>query len=134
MRWYMWSPGISVPLLYCYWQICYQTSIYDDLPAPKMLLNFVSAIMLLVMAINIEAFNIEGFVKLTDAAPSTQPSSQQTKPPSLPGEVAEALNRSGIEPGDVVENVPDYASLVGWHKVGDSNYYIYLLTQQRGAN
>ena len=56
--------------------------------------------MLLVMAINTVAFNIEGFIKLTDAEPSTQPSSQQTRPASWPGEVAEALNRSGIQPGD----------------------------------
>lgn len=73
-----------------------------DLPVPKMLLNFVSAIMLLVMAINIVTFNVEGFIKHTDAAPSIQPPSQQTRPPSCPGKVAEALNRSGIQPGDQV--------------------------------
>lgn len=28
----------------------------------------------------------------------------------------------------VAEHVPDYAQLPGWHQVGNSNYYIYLLT------
>jgi hypothetical protein len=29
----------------------------------------------------------------------------------------------------VAETVPSYASLNGWHRVGNSNYYIYLLTE-----
>jgi hypothetical protein len=27
----------------------------------------------------------------------------------------------------VAENVPSYASLIGWHRVGESNYFIYIL-------
>ena len=29
----------------------------------------------------------------------------------------------------VAENVPSYASLSNWHKVGNSNYYVFILAQ-----
>jgi hypothetical protein len=31
----------------------------------------------------------------------------------------------------IAESVPEYASLTDWHRVGDSNYYIYIFRDQR---
>ena len=52
---------------------------------------------------------------------------------ALQSQILQAFTGTGAK-AIVVENVLGYASLVGWHTVRDSNYYIYLLTQQRGAN
>ena len=58
--------------------------------------------MILIMLINIAAFNFEGFHALSSNAFSTQSVSRQALPPSRPGEVAEALQRLGMQPGDKV--------------------------------
>jgi len=44
---------------------------------------------------------------------------------ALQSEVLQAFASTGAE-AIVAENVPSYASLPGWHRVGDSDYYIYI--------
>jgi hypothetical protein len=44
---------------------------------------------------------------------------------ALQSEVLQAFASTGAE-AVVAENVPGYASLSGWHQVGNSNYYIYI--------
>lgn len=156
-----------------------------DAPVSRKLAAIVSAIMVLFILANIVAFNLEGFSDLIDNRNTNQPTSQQAGPPSWPGEVAETLQRLGVQPGDkvavigyafesfwarlahvqivaemfdweadpfwlgdlsfqsqviqafastgakaiVAENVPGYASLSDWHRVGNSNYYIYILAK-----
>jgi hypothetical protein len=46
--------------------------------------------------------------------------------PALQDEVIRAFAGTGAK-AIVAENVPSYASLVGWRQIGNSNYYIYLL-------
>jgi hypothetical protein len=46
--------------------------------------------------------------------------------PALQSEVVEAFASTGAQ-AIVAENVPGYASLAGWHRVGDSNYFILRL-------
>jgi len=46
--------------------------------------------------------------------------------PALQSEVVRAFASTGAK-AIVAEHVPSYASLVGWHQVGDSDHYIYLL-------
>jgi hypothetical protein len=46
--------------------------------------------------------------------------------PALQSEVIQAFANTGAR-AIVAEDVPNYASLVGWHQVGDSDYYVYLL-------
>lgn len=46
---------------------------------------------------------------------------------ALQADVLEAFSSTGAE-AVVAENVPPYASLVGWHRVGNSNYYILPLS------
>jgi len=160
-----------------------------DLPTSNKLMNLVSVTMILIMLINIAAFNFEGFNALISNAFRTQSVSQQALPPSWPGEVAEELHRLGIQPGGrvaiigygfdafwarlarvqivaemlewqaeafwlgdstvrsqvieafahtgakaiVAEHVPAYASLAGWHRIGDTDYYIYLVTEEAPA-
>lgn len=48
--------------------------------------------------------------------------------PAVQSEVIEAFARTGAK-AIVAEHVPGYASLTGWHQVGDSDHYIYLLPQ-----
>jgi hypothetical protein len=47
--------------------------------------------------------------------------------PALQSEVVEAFASTGAE-AIIAEKVPDYASLAGWHRVGNSNYYILALS------
>ncbi len=42
--------------------------------------------------------------------------------------VIEAFTRTGAK-AIVAEHVPAYASLDGWHQIGDTNYHVYLLTE-----
>jgi len=149
------------------------------------LVLILSVIMILFMLMNIMAFNLEGFHDLNEDG--NQPVKTQARPPSWPGEVAEALHGLGLQPGDkvavigygfdsfwarlarvqivaemleeeadpfwlgdpslqsqviqvfattgakaiVAENVPSYASLTGWRQVGNSNYYIYRLSERQ---
>jgi hypothetical protein len=46
--------------------------------------------------------------------------------PSLRAEVLQAFASTGAK-AIVAEYVPNYASMVNWHRVGNSNFYIYLL-------
>jgi hypothetical protein len=48
--------------------------------------------------------------------------------PSTQSEVIQAFTTTGAK-AIVAEDVPSYASLTGWHQVGNSNYYIYILAQ-----
>jgi hypothetical protein len=48
--------------------------------------------------------------------------------PGLQSEVLQAFASTGAE-AVVAENVPSYASLTGWHRVGSSSYYIYILAE-----
>lgn len=48
---------------------------------------------------------------------------------ALQNDVLQAFASTGAE-AVVAENAPDYARLEGWHQVGESNYYIHLLTEQ----
>jgi 4-amino-4-deoxy-L-arabinose transferase-like glycosyltransferase len=156
-----------------------------DTQTSERLINVVSPAMISIIAINILAFNLVGFRKLTGITDPSQLPKQQARLPSWPGEVAEALQQFDIEPGDkvavigyafdsfwarlahvqivaemlgwqaddfwlgdpanqseviqafestgaaavVAERVPSYATLKGWHRVGDSNYYVYILTK-----
>jgi hypothetical protein len=43
--------------------------------------------------------------------------------------VLQAFANTGVE-AVVAEYVPDYAGLHDWHQVGESNYYIYVFTEQ----
>jgi hypothetical protein len=47
---------------------------------------------------------------------------------TLQSEVIEAFAGTGAR-AIVAERVPSYANLRGWHRVGDSNYYVYLLVE-----
>ena len=59
--------------------------------------------MVLFMLLNITIFNLEGYRDLTGSEKTSQSTSnQQASPPNWPGEVAEALHRLGIKPGDKV--------------------------------
>jgi hypothetical protein len=151
----------------------------------RKLASGLSAIMVLFLLISIVAFDLKGFSDLSSSRNRDQGSSQQARPPSWPGEVAEELNRLGVEPDDkvavigygfgsfwarlarvhivaemlgwqaddfwlgdvalqsevvqafsgtgaravVAERVPSYATLSGWHRVGHSDYYIYMLEE-----
>jgi len=144
-----------------------------------------SGAMVIFLFANLAIFNLQGYVDLTGNGNPSPVSHNQAPPPAWPGEVAEALHRSGVQQGDkvamigygfdafwarlarvkivaemfaweaddfwlgdskfqsrvlqafasteakavVAENVPSYAPLTGWHRVGDSNYYIYLLNE-----
>jgi hypothetical protein len=46
--------------------------------------------------------------------------------PSLRSEVIQAFAGTGAK-AIIAEHVPRYMSLTGWHQVGHSNYYVYLL-------
>lgn len=48
--------------------------------------------------------------------------------PALQSEVVQAFASTGAK-AIVAEHVPSYATLSGWHAVGDSNYYVYLLVE-----
>jgi hypothetical protein len=48
---------------------------------------------------------------------------------ALQQEVLRAFASTGAS-AIVAEYVPDYARLNGWHQVGNSNYYIYVFTEQ----
>jgi hypothetical protein len=47
---------------------------------------------------------------------------------SLQSEVLQAFATTGAR-AVVAENVPSHASLPGWHKVGKSNYYVYVMSR-----
>ncbi len=47
---------------------------------------------------------------------------------SVQSDVIRAFSSTGAR-AIVAESVPSYASLSGWHQVGNSNYYIYLLDE-----
>jgi hypothetical protein len=47
---------------------------------------------------------------------------------ALQSEVLQAFARTGAK-ALVAEQVPNYASLSGWHRVGNSNHYVYILVQ-----
>jgi hypothetical protein len=46
--------------------------------------------------------------------------------PTLQSEVLHAFASTGAE-AIVAEHVPGYATLSGWHRIGDSDYYVYVL-------
>jgi hypothetical protein len=48
--------------------------------------------------------------------------------PSIRDEVFQAFANTGSK-AIVAENVPSYASLSNWHRVGNSNYYVFILAQ-----
>jgi len=48
--------------------------------------------------------------------------------PDFQSEVIQAFASTGAE-AIIAEEVPGYATLTGWHKVGSSNYYVYTLAQ-----
>jgi hypothetical protein len=136
--------------------------------------------MIVFLLVNIVMFNLKGLEDLDRSRHARQVPSSAARPPSWPGEVAEALQHQGVHAGDkvgvigyafdafwarlarvhivaemleqdalpfwlgapskqaemiqafartgaraiVAEAVPDYAALHGWHRVGNSNYYI----------
>jgi hypothetical protein len=43
--------------------------------------------------------------------------------------ILQAFAKAGVS-AIVAEYVPEYAQLSGWHQVGNSNYYIYVFTEQ----
>jgi hypothetical protein len=47
---------------------------------------------------------------------------------ALQAQVLQAFANTGAK-AVVAENVPNYASLTNWHRVGNSNYHIYILDQ-----
>lgn len=47
-------------------------------------------------------------------------------------QVIEAFAHTGAK-AIVAEHVPAYASLAGWHRIGDTDYYIYLVTEEAPA-
>jgi hypothetical protein len=49
--------------------------------------------------------------------------------PSLRSEVLRAFANTGAK-AIVAEYVPNYASMVNWHRVGNSNYYVYVIDSQ----
>jgi hypothetical protein len=141
------------------------------------------AIMVLFLLLNLGAFELAGLRDLSSARDTDPGSSHQARSPSWPGEVAEELDRLGVDRGDkvavigygfssfwarlarvqivaemlgwqadpfwlgdpalqsevvrafagtgaraiVAEEVPSYATLTGWHQVGNSSYYVYIL-------
>ena len=153
-----------------------------DNPIFKRLTVGIAGIMALMLLVNLVAFNLQGFADLNRNRGPVQSTNPITRPPSWPGEVAEELNRLGIQPGDpvavigyafdsfwarlarvrivaemlgveadpfwtggpslqteviqaftstgakaiVAEDVPQYATLAGWSRVNDTDYYIYL--------
>jgi hypothetical protein len=46
--------------------------------------------------------------------------------PSFQAEVLQAFASTGAK-AIVAENVPSHVSLSGWHRIGSSNYYVYVL-------
>ena len=155
-----------------------------DTESNRSFLRGLGGLAVLGLLVNILAFNLEGFNRLS---PSLQ--ARETPPlnqPAKPLEVARALHDVGVAKGDrvgvigygfdsfwarlagvkivaemldsyandfwhgdealrknvlqafagtgvkavVAENVPVYARLNGWYQVGNSNYYIYVFTEQ----
>jgi len=151
----------------------------------RRLASGLSAIMVMFLLLSLMAFELQGFGDLSSSPTTDRESSEQSRPPSWPGQVAEELHQLGVEPGDkvavigygfgsfwarlarvqivaemlgrqagdfwlgdaalqseviqafdsagakaiVAERVPGYAILDNWHRVGDSDYYVYMLAE-----
>jgi hypothetical protein len=47
---------------------------------------------------------------------------------ALQSDVLQAFANTGAE-AIVAENVPSYASLTGWHRIGNTSYYVYIFSR-----
>lgn len=99
--------------------------------AYRRLASGVSAIMVLSLLLNLGAFELEGYSDLSSRRSTDLRRSQQANPPSWPGEVAEELDRLGVEPEDEVA-VIGYGFGSFWARLARVRIVAEMVDQEAG--